>query len=57
MSFRHELTGIVINNFGLKKLALILDLVYLCGFSNTNIGFEYASRGTDSNTTKKILVI
>ena len=25
----------------------------LAGFSNTNVGFEYASRGTDGNTYKE----
>ena len=54
MGFRHELTGIVINNFGLKETGINFGFgLPLAGFSNTNIGFEYASRGTDGNTYKE----
>jgi len=54
MGFRHELTGIVINNFGLKETGINFGFgLPLAGFSNTNVGFEYASRGTDGNTYKE----
>lgn len=46
MGFRHELTGIVINNFGLKETGINFGFgLPLAGFSNANIGFEYGSRG------------
>ncbi len=54
MGFRHELTGILINNFGLKETGVNFGFgLPLAGFSNTNIGFEYASRVADSNTYKE----
>ena len=54
MGFRHELTGILINNFGLKETGVNFGFgLPLAGFSNTNIGFEYASRVADSKTYKE----
>ena len=54
MGFRHELTGILINNFGLKETGVNFGFgLPLAGFSNTNIGFEYASRVADSETYKE----
>ena len=54
MGFRHELTGILINNFGLKETGVNFGFgLPLAGFSNTNIGFEYASREADSKTYKE----
>ena len=54
MGFRHELTGILINNFGLKETGVNFGFgLHLAGFSNTNIGFEYASRVADSKTYKE----
>jgi hypothetical protein len=54
MGFRHELTGILVNNFGLKETGVNFGFgLPLAGFSNTNIGFEYASRVADSNTYKE----
>ncbi len=49
MGFRHELTGIIVNNFGLKETGINFGLgLPLAGFSNANIGFEYGSRvGSD----------
>jgi hypothetical protein len=45
MGFRHELTGTVVNNFGLKETGINFGIgLPLSGFSNTNIGFEYVSR-------------
>ena len=46
MGFRHELTGVIVNNFGLKETGINFGFgLPLTGFSNTNIGFEYGSRG------------
>ena len=54
MGFRHELTGILINNIGLKETGVNFGFgLPLAGFSNTNIGFEYASRVADSKTYKE----
>ena len=54
MGFRHELTGILINNFGLKETGVNFGFgLPLAGFSNTNIGFEYASRVADSKKYKE----
>ena len=55
MGFRHELTGIVVNNFGLKETGINFGFgLPLAGFSNTNIGFEYGSRrGDDDNLFKE----
>ena len=54
MGFRHELTGILINNFGLKETGVNFGFgLPLAGFSNTNIGFEYASRVADIKTYKE----
>tara|TARA_B100001175_G_C19514512_1_gene646338 strand:- start:8066 stop:9328 length:1263 start_codon:yes stop_codon:yes gene_type:complete len=55
MGFRHELTGIVVNNFGLKESGINFGIgLPLAGFSNTNIGFEYGSRGgVDDNLFKE----
>ena len=54
MGFRHELTGILVNNFALKETGVNFGFgLPLAGFSNTNIGFEYASRVADSNTYKE----
>ena len=54
MGFRHELTGILINNFGLKETGVNFGFgLPLAGFSNTNIGFEYARREADSKTYKE----
>ncbi len=55
MGFRHELTGIVVNNFGLKETGINFGFgLPLAGFSNTNIGFEYGSRGGgDDNLFKE----
>ncbi|MBL6665474.1 hypothetical protein N9M92_05915 [Flavobacteriaceae bacterium] len=45
MGFRHELTGTMVNNFGLKETGINFGLgLPLSGFSNANIGFEYVSR-------------
>lgn len=45
MGFRHELTGRMVNNFGLKETGINFGLgLPLSGFSNANIGFEYVSR-------------
>jgi hypothetical protein len=50
MGFRHELTGIVVNNFGLKETGINFGFgLPLAGFSNTNIGFEYVSRRSDND--------
>ena len=54
MGFRHELTGVVINNFGLKESSINFGLgLPLAGFSNTNIGFEYGSRRGDNENMFK----
>ena len=55
MGFRHELTGIIVNNFGLKETGINFGVgLPLAGFSNTNIGFEYGSRGAgDQNLFKE----
>lgn len=54
MGFRHELTGIVVNNFELKETGISFGFgLPLAGFSNTNIGFEYVSRGGDDNSYKE----
>lgn len=46
MGFRHELTGVILNNFGLKETGINFGVgLPLAGFSNTNIGFEYGNRG------------
>jgi hypothetical protein len=46
MGFRHELTGIILNNFGLKETGINFGVgLPLAGFSNANIGFEYGNRG------------
>jgi hypothetical protein len=46
MGFRHELTGIIVNNFGLKETGINFGVgLPLAGFSNANIGFEYGNRG------------
>ena len=51
MGFRHELTGVIVNNFGLKETGINFGFgLPLSGFSNTNIGFEYGRRmGGDNN--------
>ena len=54
MGFRHELTGVVINNFGLKESSINFGFgLPLAGFSNTNIGFEYGSRRGDNENMFK----
>ncbi len=46
MGFRHELTGIIVNNFGLKETGINFGVgLPLAGFSNANIGLEYGTRG------------
>jgi hypothetical protein len=46
MGFRHELTGIILNNLGLKETGINFGIgLPLAGFSNANIGFEYGNRG------------
>jgi hypothetical protein len=55
MGFRHELTGIIVNNFGLKETGINFGVgLPLAGFSNANIGFEYGNRGGgDANKFKE----
>lgn len=55
MGFRHELTGIIVNNFGLKETGINFGVgLPLAGFSNANIGFEYGNRGAgDQNLFKE----
>ena len=55
MGFRHELTGVIVNNFGLKETGINFGFgLPLAGFSNANIGFEYGSRrGEDDNFFKE----
>ncbi|MGA0374046.1 MAG: hypothetical protein ACO3MA_05175 [Flavobacteriaceae bacterium] len=50
MGFRHELTGVIVNNFGLKETGINFGIgLPLAGFSNANIGFEYGRRGGDDD--------
>ena len=54
MGFRHEQTGIIVNNFGLKETGINFGLgLPLAGFSNANVGFEYGSRGNRSDSLLK----
>jgi len=54
MGFRHQLTGVVINNFGIKETGINFGFgLPLAGFSNANIGFEYGNRGTGINNLYK----
>ena len=50
MGFRHELTGVIVNNFGLKETGINFGFgLPLAGFSNANIGFEYGIRGGEDD--------
>ena len=54
MGFRHESTGVIVNNFGLKETGINFGFgLPLAGFSNTNIGFEYGVRGSGYDNTFK----
>ena len=54
MGFRHEITGIVVNNFGLKETGINFGFgLPLAGYSNTNIGFEYGARRVDDENLFK----
>jgi len=54
MGFRHELTGIIVNNFGLKETGINFGVgLPLAGFSNANVGFEYGSRGNGKESLLK----
>lgn len=50
MGFRHEVTGIFKNNFGINETGINFGAgLPLPGYSNVNIGFEYGSRGTKNS--------
>ena len=50
MGFRHEVTGILKNNFEIKETGLNFGLgLPLPGYSNLNIGLEYGSRGSKNS--------
>ena len=50
MGFRHEVTGIFKNNFGINETGINFGAgLPLPGYSNVNIGLEYGSRGTKNS--------
>jgi len=54
MGFRHEITGIFKNNFGINETGINFGAgLPLPGYSNINIGFEYGSRGTKNSNILK----
>ena len=54
MGFRHEVTGIFKNNFGINETGINFGAgLPLPGYSNINIGFEYGSRGTKNSNILK----
>ena len=54
MGFRHEKTGIITNNFGIKETGINFGVgLPLNGYSNVNIGFEYGTRGNSESSLLK----
>lgn len=47
--FRHENTGLVINNESIKDYAMTLGFGFPIGVSKINLGLEYGKRGTTTN--------
>ncbi len=50
MGYRHETSGIVVNNFVLRETGITFGLgLPMSGYSNTNIGIELGKRGSVEN--------
>ena len=54
MGLRHEVTGILVNNFGINETGINFGLgLPLPGYSNINVGLEYGTRGSENSDMLK----